>query len=103
MGKKPPREEARSKAEAAICRRLRDARESYPGEPSQEVVAEALGISKEQYRKYEKRNAPPSWLLPRICEYFDMEPWFLLTGQHSRKRPDRAEAVQPSRPFPARP
>ena len=73
-----PKKQPRTAFNAAICRRLKDARIAA-GE-TQASFADKLGISEEAYRKNENRSPLPHHLIPLACAELEMDPWFFLTG-----------------------
>ena len=83
MAKGRPLDKNASAMEAAVRARLRQLRESRDW--TAETAAEALGIDPpDTYRKWETRNNPPLWLLPRIALVYNVTLEWLLTGKEGR-------------------
>lgn len=69
--------------EAAVRARLRQLRDARGW--TAETAAEALGVEPpDTYRKWETRNNPPLWLLPRIALVYNVSLEWLLTGKEGR-------------------
>jgi transcriptional regulator with XRE-family HTH domain len=48
---------------------------------SQAEAAKLIGAGEPQYQKWELRSPPPAYYLPKICEIFRINCWWLLTGR----------------------
>lgn len=68
---------------AGIRQRTREARKAAGYE--QGAMAEALGIEKPTYNKYETRGVIRNDLIPKFCELTKTSPGWLLTGQKSNE------------------
>lgn len=74
---------------------LRESLRRDDGKPySQADMAQYLGVSTTTYSKYETRSLPPVYLLVRIIELSQFDPWYVLTGQ----APAQAPTKIPERP-----
>ncbi len=59
---------------------------------TQPDMAEALGASEAAYPKWEQVNADknfPMYLLPRLCEILERDPWDLFTGESPAQSPGK--------------
>lgn len=73
---------------AALCKRVRDLRDSKRW--TQKQMASALGIPEDRYRKYEVRSPLPAYLFELLAQIMDTDVHFIVTGNR---------APTPARPF----
>ena len=66
----------------AFCARLKGARKSAGY--TQAGIAALLGISRDNYAKYETRSLLRHDLIPAVARITGHDTWFLLTGQSHR-------------------
>lgn len=64
--------------------RIRELRRRHFGPQGRERFAAALGVSADDYERFERGTIPPGELLVRICELTGEDLQWLLTGQASR-------------------
>lgn len=83
--------ERNARFRADFCRRTRVARESAG--LTQHQMADALGIPRDHYSKYESRSQLPLPLIPKFLEITGMDAWVLLTGK-ARNLPKASEQTQ---------
>ena len=83
----------------AFCARLKGARKSSGY--TQVEIAKLLGISRDNYAKYETRSLLRHDLIPAVARITGHDTWFLLTGQSRRdalvqkRRNSKAAARRP--------
>lgn len=71
-------------AEQALAQRLRELRRRHFGPRGKERFAQRLGVSVEDYDRYERGTVPPGDILVRICEVTGEDLQWLLTGVSGR-------------------
>lgn len=87
---------SRREYEDALCGRVRAMRErcNY----TQREMAELLGATMEQYRKFEVRSPMPAYYLVRFAAIAQVDMEYLLTGRHRQgPRHTTASATVPRR------
>lgn len=88
---------ARTVAERAMCVRLAQARAGTG--LSQLEAAKLIGAGASQYQKWELRSPPPAYYLPKICEVFRIDCWWLLTGRFVQDHLTPSGTPAHARPF----
>lgn len=68
-----------------VCKRLRAFREDAGIEAS--AVAEHLRIPTALYVLYEEYELVPHQLIPPLCEFLNLSPWYYLTGLSDKYSP----------------
>ena len=61
---------------------------------TQDDMADALGVQRETYPKYEQPKADknlPMYLLPKVCDILKRHPWEMLTGESPAQAPGKAK------------
>jgi transcriptional regulator with XRE-family HTH domain len=70
--------------EQALTRRLKELRRKHFGPQGAAAFAQRLGLSVEEYLRFERGTVPPGELLVRICETTGEDLQWLLTGVAAR-------------------
>ncbi len=73
-----------SSPEQALAIRLKELRRRHFGRQGKHVFAQQLGLSPEEYARFERGIVPPGDVLVRICEATGEDLQWLLTGVASR-------------------
>lgn len=76
----------------SFCARIASAREGAGY--TQQEMADALGIKRDAYSKYEFRSLMPHHLIPAFCRLTGFGPWYILTGQPDTGQP---QAIPPKK------
>lgn len=71
-------------AEQALGQRIRELRRRHFGAQGKERFAARLGVSADEYARYERGAVPPGDVLVRICEVTGEDLQWLLTGVAAR-------------------
>ncbi len=70
--------------EQALTRRIKELRRKHFGPPGAALFAQRLGLSVEEYQRFERGAVPPGDVLVRMCEATGEDLQWLLTGVASR-------------------
>ena len=70
--------------EEALAQRIRELRRRHFGAQGRSVFAERLGLSAEEYARFERGVVPPGNVLVRMCEATGEDLQWLLTGVAAR-------------------
>ena len=73
-----------SSLEQALGQRIRELRRRHFGPRGKQLFAQRLGLSAEEYERYERGALPPGDVLVRMCEATGEDLQWLLTGVASR-------------------
>ncbi len=76
---------SQQKFRSAMCKRVRQAREDL--NLNRKEFAKLIGCEEASLQKYETRSPLPHHLIPKFCEVTGFDPWYLLTGQATFKKP----------------
>jgi transcriptional regulator with XRE-family HTH domain len=61
---------------------------------SQASMAELLGVSLDNYKKYEKRTPLPHYLMPRFAAIIPVDVEFLVTGEITRPERTKRQVIE---------
>lgn len=74
-----------SSPEQALARRIRELRRRHFGPQGKELFATRLGLSLEEYGRFEQGVVPPGEVMVRMCEATGEDLQWLLTGVAARR------------------
>ncbi len=70
--------------EQALCKRIQELRRRHFGRQGKAAFAQRLGLTVEQYTRFERGTVPPGDVMVRICEATGEDLQWLLTGVAAR-------------------